>query len=194
MSHCHQTAYLHAVILGLRQHLRLALPSAQPRAHNLLLTHHLARAARTCRATFSHKNTFFTRSAQIPISLIWRASTALSCSSPPASNLSTGIQGQQPGGPPAALLLLLLLLLLLVLLLLLCSSSSGSEAGKSELEETSPHRALTCLHYYYTPVNDLPHPPPNTSQKPPQFTSVYLPKLPNAQLSKSTILFGKMAT
>ena len=187
MRHCHP-AYLHAVLVGLRQHLRLALPSAQPRAHNLLLTHHLARAARTCRATFSHKNTFFTRSAQIPISLIWRASTALSCSSPPASNLSTGTQGQQPGGPPAALLLLLLLLLLR-------SSSSGSEAGKSELEETSPHRALTCLHYYYTPVNDLPHPPPaNTSQKPPQFTSVYFPKLPNAQLSKSTILFGKMAT
>ena len=69
MRHCHP-AYLHAVLVGLRQHLRLALPSAQPRAHNLLLTHHLARAARTCRATFSHKNTFFTRSAQIPISLI----------------------------------------------------------------------------------------------------------------------------
>ena len=111
----------------------------------------------------SHKKYFFTRAqffltgAQAPH---WH-----SCSSPPASNLSTGTQGQQPGGPPAALLLLLLLLLLR-------SSSSGSEAGKSELEETSPHRALTCLHYYYTPVNDWPHPSPKhlLSSPPPSFS------------------------
>ena len=66
-SHCHPSPYLHAVIVGLRQHLRLALPSARPRAQNLLLTHHLAKAARTCRATRT-KNTFFTR-AQIFVSL-----------------------------------------------------------------------------------------------------------------------------
>ena len=141
------SSYLHAVIVGLRQQLRLALPSARPRAQNLHLAHHLAYAARARRAThctakilFRERARNFHRRAKHHT---WpRGLPPLPPSSPLAQKASKGSREEEEEAGRTALHS--------------SSSSSGSEAGKSELEET------TLLHTAHSHVSTTTTPPSMT--------------------------------
>ena len=142
------TSYLHAVIVGLRQQLRLALPSARPRAQNLHLAHHLAYAARACRATHcTAKILFWERARNFHRRAkhhTWpRGLPPLPPSSPLAQKASKGSREEEEEAGRTALHSS-------------SSSSSGSEAGKSELEET------TLLHTAHSHVSTTTTPPSMT--------------------------------